>query len=79
MKLEQYIELDENDLREIVLDLLRQKGLKPKDDITIAINTKENTVDGPHNIGRSWGFSKNGVIISCEVESNVLKENCISG
>jgi len=70
MKLEQYLELDENDLKEIVLQLLLKKGLKPKDEITISINTNENTVEGPINIGRSWGFCKNGVIISCEVENN---------
>jgi hypothetical protein len=78
MKLEQYFELDENDLREIVLDLLEKKGLKPKDDITVSINTNENSVDGPVSIGRSWGFLKNGINISCEVESNIMNETKIS-
>lgn len=70
MKLEQNFELDENDLKEIILGLLKEKGLKPKDEIIISINTNENSIDGPINVGRSWGFCKNGIIISCEVENN---------
>jgi hypothetical protein len=73
MKLEQYFELDETDLKEIVLKLLTEKGLKIKDEITISINTNENTTDGPINIGRSWGYNKNGIIISCEVENNTIE------
>ncbi len=63
--------MDENDLKQIVLDLLANKGLKPKDEITVSINTNEKTItgDGKIEIGRSWGFAKSGLIISCEVEN----------
>ncbi|HWY09699.1 MAG TPA: hypothetical protein VN026_00165 [Bacteroidia bacterium] len=72
MKLEQHFELDENDLKQIVLDFLAKKGLKPKDEITVCINTNKDTVvdEGNVKIGRSWGFANCGVIISCEVENN---------
>jgi hypothetical protein len=31
MKIDQYFELDENDLKDIILEVLAKKGLKPKD------------------------------------------------
>ena len=70
MKIDQYFELDENDLKEIVLELLLKKGFKPKDEITVSINTNQKTIDGKIEIGRSWGFIKNGIIVSCELVNN---------
>lgn len=68
MKIEHYFELNESDLKEIILELLTKKGFKPKDELTVSINTNKNTTDGGISIGRSWGYIKNGIIVSCEVE-----------
>jgi hypothetical protein len=72
MKLEQFFTIEENDLREIIADLLVKRGLKFKDgidDITVSINTNRNSIDGPVEIGRTWGYLNSGVVIHCEVEN----------
>lgn len=70
MEHQQSFTIDENDLKQIIIDLLDKKGLKLKDDkTTVSINTNKNSVDGPIEIGRTWGFMESGVVIYCEVEN----------
>lgn len=73
MKTEHYFELNESDLKEIVLDLMAKKGFTPKDEISVCINTNENTVDGSISIGQSWGYMKNGIRVCCEVEPSKVE------